>query len=95
MFNRKKIGSSRAESPAMKVHRYLSGFVLKMIFSIILTTIILLVFNYFVFNFINFILVNVSQSHEISRENPYFITVEIFAALLGNYIILRDRLSRR
>ncbi|HBM15487.1 MAG TPA: hypothetical protein DD381_03970 [Lentisphaeria bacterium] len=95
MFKRKKIGSSRTESPSMKVHHYLSGLILKIIFCIIVSVIIFLIFNYFIFNFINFILVNISQAPEITKENPYFIGIEIFAIILGEYMVIRDRIHKR
>jgi len=95
MFKRKKIGSSRTESPSMKVSRHISGILLKIIYCIVLSGIIYLVFNYFIFNFINFLLVNISQTSEINKENSYFIGIEIFAIVVGIFIVLRDRLHKR
>jgi len=95
MIKRKTIGSSRTESPSMKVNRHISGLLLKIIYCIVLSGLVYLVFNYFIFNFANFLLVNISQSPEINKDNPYFIGIEIFAIVLGIYIVLKDRLHKR
>jgi len=95
MFKRKRISSSGTESPAMKIRKLFSGIVLKLVFCVIISVLIYLVFNYFIFNFINFLLVNIAETSEITRENTYFIGIEIFAIIIGLYIVLRDRLRKR
>lgn len=95
MFKRKRISSSGAESPSMKVSKFFSGFFLKIIYCVIVSAIIFLIFNYFVFGFTNFVLVNIAETAEISKENSVFIVTEIFAIILGIYMVFRDRLRKR
>lgn len=95
MFKRKRILSSVAESPSRKVSRMFSGLSLKLIYCAIVALIIFLVFNYFIFAFANFILVNIAESAEITKENTLFIGAEIFAIVVGIYIVLKDRLRKR
>lgn len=95
MFKRKRIGSSGTESPAMKASKLFSGFAIKIVYCVIASALVYVVFNYFIFNFLNFILVNVSESSEINKDNPYFIGIEIFAIVVAIYIILNDRLRKR
>ncbi len=95
MLKRKRILSSVTESPSMKVSYYFSGFILKLVYCIIVAAVIFVAFNYFIFELVNFLLVNVAVSGEISKNNPYFAGAEIFVIILSIYIIFRDRLRKR
>lgn len=95
MFKRKRISSSGTESPSMKVNKFFSGFFLKVVYCVIVSAVIFLIYHYFVFGLTNFILVNISESAEISKDNPIFIVAEIFTIVLGIYMVLKDRLRRR
>ena len=95
MLKRKKRGSINTESPADVLRKFFSGLIIKFLFCIVLSVAVYFFFNYFLINFINFLIENVIIGVPFDKNNTYFLVAMIFAIVVANYIVFKDRLRKR
>lgn len=95
MFKRGKIGSITTLSPAQKLGKWFTGFFSRVVFCVIASGILYLIFNYFIFNFINFLQENVMEAPPIAKNNTIFLISMIAVIALVDFYILKDKLTKR
>jgi len=95
MFERRKIGSINSLSPAQKIRGWLVSITARILFALISSFVLYLIFRYVVLGVINFLSTQVLEAGPIDENNKIFTATMVVIIILVDIYILKDRLSKR